>query len=724
MLHCTEELESDPAVAADVRLSQTSEEAEKPPTRSMPQPAPPLEPRMATACTALVSTLVDEQTPVVLLARTQPPGSTLYLEAGAGAGKTTVAERLIHSSKLNSQGLRMQQLATTMTKAGVNEMKGRPGIPNSIVKSLHGLGYEAICTTYKQRLVASLKHHGILAEAQEIKDIRMPKPHRSKYKLMAQTLMPPTAFDKEPCMHVPDRVSAAYKLLADFVEQLTTKAFEAGLGQPGNAGMDSLKALQELAQRYEMESLIERAYAEMSFELQPIANRSVAILQGFGGASLSESVAQIEDLVSSLLPPHLQGDALHHAEAMHLIAGRVSLEDRLHAGVIVTATMLNEAIKVAMRPAWRGQNTITNALDPTDVMHLPALTFCEMVALPANAAVLAPVLARNGCKYDVIVVDEGQDSNTAQAGLVHWAAGTHTQLIVIGDPKQRCFSFASASAAALAALIAPRALGVVDRRVLTNNFRSARLICNEIAGVLDEMGCSRGVRPVRPDDGEVILNASLRRGELQTWVAEGTVAILARLNAVLACFKAHFLKVGQPFVVLGQQGVLPHLLRLLDTFDDKATLPAMVLHLRSLVDTKCTKVTLDEKDIALCLAIFASSLLSQLYSGAASAKRRLAQLLDEAYMGSSNSTNNATVRGMPILANGHAAKGHEFHTVIIAEPALMTIQKIIDNGGEEAEDEMHLKYVLVSRAKDRLVYLENTFKLNGAAGVADLCTPV
>lgn len=732
MLHCTEDLGTNPAAAPPpATKAPPSTTKAPPPTTAASAPTteaspPTTEARPpAAACTALVGTLVDEQTPIVMLARMQPPGSTLYLEAGAGAGKTTVAERLIHASKTNSHGAKMQLLATTMTKAGVNEMKSRPGIPNSIVKSLHGLGFEALCTTYKQRLVASLKSHGIVAEAQQIKDIRSPIAHRNKYKLMAQTMMPPTAFDKELCMHVPDRVSAACKLLVDFVEQLTTKAFEAGFGQPGNPGMDSLEALQLLAKRYELEPLIERAYSEMSFELRPIADRSAAILQCFGGGALSEPVAHIEGMVSSMLPAHLQGDALHTADAMRFIADKVTLDDRLHAGVIVTAAMLNEAVKVAMRPSWRGLNTVTNVLDPQDVMHLPAVSFCEMVALPANAAVLAPVLARNGCKYDAIVVDEGQDSNKAQAGLIHWATGDHTQLIVIGDPKQRCFSFASASAAALAALIAPRTLGVVDRRVLTNNFRSARLICKEIEGVLDEMGCDRGVRPVRPDHGEVILNASLRRGELQAWLAEGTVAILSRLNAVLACFKAHFLKVGQPFVVLGQQGVLPPLLRLLDTFDDNATLPGIVLQLRGLVSSESSsKLSLEDQDLALCLAIFANSLLSELYSGAASAKRRLAQLLNKAYKGSSNSSNNAAVRGMPILANGHGAKGHEFHTVIIAEPELMCIQKIIDNGGEEAEDEIHLKYVLVSRAKDRLAYLENKFKLHGAAGIVELCTPI
>ena len=229
-------------------------------------------------------------------------------------------------------------------------------------------------------------------------------------------------------------MSAAYKLLVDFVEQLTIKAFETGLGQPGSPPMDDIDALQTLARRYELQSLIERTYAELSLELQPIANRSVALLQAHGATALCAPVKDIEAVVASMLPEHLQGDALHGAEALRHIADDVCPDDRLHAGIIVVATGLNEAIKVAMRPSWRGQNLLKNALDPKDVMALPALTFCEMVALPANSAVLAPVLARNGCEYDVIVVDEGQDSNKAQAGLVHWATRAHTQLTPTGPP--------------------------------------------------------------------------------------------------------------------------------------------------------------------------------------------------------------------------------------------------------------------------------------------------
>ena len=165
--------------------------------------AVPEEPRVKPTCTKLIGTVVDEQTPLVMLACTQPPGSTLYLEAGAGAGKTTVAERLIQARKTDAHGERLQLLATTMTKAGVNEMKSRGGIPNSIVKSLHSLGYEAICTSYKKRLVCSLKHHGILAHAPEIKDIRMPRPHNTKYHIMVQHILPPSPFDKEPYMCAP-----------------------------------------------------------------------------------------------------------------------------------------------------------------------------------------------------------------------------------------------------------------------------------------------------------------------------------------------------------------------------------------------------------------------------------------------------------------------------------------------------------------------------------------
>ena len=652
-----------------------------------------------------ISKVIDEHTPVVLLAKTQLRGSTLVVEAGAGAGKTTLAECIIHACKLNRHGDRQQILATTMTKAGVNSLKGRADIPSSMVKSLHGLGFHALCTWYVRRIQPILLKAGLLF-ASDLRSIRNPQPHQSKYKHIMQVLMPPTDFDKEALMHAAAPVSAAYQLMHNFVSMLADKAMEGGLGQVGQKKIEDVVALRQLCTRYELQGHLEKDFIKLSAELQPLCNRAVVLITSYGPGILGDSFNELKTAANTMALERMSD---------------VTPSIRLHAAILMTSLVLQESIKVATQPGWRGNNCFTNALDPKDIMQLPALTFPEMVALPANTRVLAPVVSRAGQPYDVILIDEAQDSNEGQVGLITWAMSKNTQLIVIGDPLQRCFSFAGASSNAFRALTAPRSQGSVDHRLLLNNFRSARLVCDEIQKVLiEDVESDRIVRPTRTDHGEVIRNAHLRDGRLVKWLAEGTVAILARLNAVLAAFQAHFLKIGQPFAILGRDGVLPHLLRVLDRFPDTITLSRLLLELNQM--GRSLNSSVDEKDHILCVRVFATSLLEEGVAGfSSSAKQRLSSLIEKAYIGSANADDNAGVRGMPILGSGHSSKGHEFKTVILAEPGLSMIQGIIDRGGEEADDEKHLKYVLVSRARDRLVFLQDVFGTSGCRGIAELC---
>ena len=653
-----------------------------------------------------VSKIVDEHTPVVLLAKTQQQGSTLVIEAGAGAGKTSLAERIIHVCKLNRHGNRQQILATTMTKAGVNSLKGRADIPRSMVKSLHGLGFHALCTWYVRRIQPVLLKAGLLS-ASNSQSIRTPQPHQSKYKIIMQVLMPPSDFDKEALMHAAGPVSAPYQLFHNFVSVLADKAMEGGLGQVGQDGLEDAVALRQLCTRYELQGHLERDFKNLSYEMQPLCNRAAVLITSYGPGILGDNFAAMKTAVNTMAPECMSD---------------VTPSERLHAAILMTSHVLQESVKVATQPGWRGNNCFTNSLDAKDIMQLPALTFPEMVALPANTRVLAPVVSRAGLPFDVIVIDEAQDSNRGQVGLIRWAMSKDTQLIVIADPLQRCFSFASASSLAYGALTASRAQGSIDHRLLLNNFRSSRLICDEIQKVLiEDVESDRMVRPTRSDHGEVIRNAHLRDGRLAKWLAEGTVAILSRLNAVLAAFQAHFLKIGQPFAILGRDGVLPHLLRVLDQFSDTIALSSMLLELNQM--GKNLDSSVDEKDHILCIKVFATSLLEEGEAGFSySAKQRLSCLLEKAYVGSANADDNAAVRGMPILASGHSSKGHEFKSVILAEPGLSMIQAIIDRGGEEADDEKHLKYVLVSRARDRLVFLQDVFATSGSRGIAELCT--
>ena len=200
------------------------------------------------------------------------------------------------------------------------------------------------------------------------------------------------------------------------------------------------------------------------------------------------------------------------------------------------------------------------------------------------------------------------------------------------------------------------------------------------------------------------------------------MAILSRLNSVLAAFQAHFLKIGQPFAILGQAGVLPQLRRLLDSFPDSILLSTLLLELKQMGMSSTEGIV--HKDHIKCLIVFATSLLENGANSHASPKVQLLALLDKAYNGSERIDANANVRGMPILGTGHSSKGFEFNTVVLAEPGLATIKAIVDKGGEPAEDEKHLKYVLVSRARDRLVYLQDVFVEGGNRAIAALCTPL
>jgi superfamily I DNA/RNA helicase len=75
---------------------------------------------------------------------------------------------------------------------------------------------------------------------------------------------------------------------------------------------------------------------------------------------------------------------------------------------------------------------------------------------------------------------------------------------------------------------------------------------------------------------------------------------------------------------------------------------------------------------------------------------------------------------IPILATGHQSKGLEWNTVAILEPSSMMLTKIVDRGGAAAEDEANLKHVMVSRARDRLVYLQDCFYDKKSPGVSAL----
>lgn len=82
--------------------------------------------------------------------------------------------------------------------------------------------------------------------------------------------------------------------------------------------------------------------------------------------------------------------------------------------------------------------------------------------------------------------------------------------------------------------------------------------------------------------------------------------------------------------------------------------------------------------------------------------------------------NGNRLGGVINLSTGHAAKGLEWRTVYIVEPSNMMLRNVIARGGLAAEDETHVRHVMISRARHRLLYLRDAFFNKAGGGIAGL----
>ena len=81
-----------------------------------------------------------------------------------------------------------------------------------------------------------------------------------------------------------------------------------------------------------------------------------------------------------------------------------------------------------------------------DLAPVPAYDYAEIIRLAGMLLSRAEIRQRERLAYDVVVVDEYQDSDPAQEALLHALAGDGRELIVVGDPDQSIYAFRGAEA--------------------------------------------------------------------------------------------------------------------------------------------------------------------------------------------------------------------------------------------------------------------------------------
>ena len=178
------------------------------------------------------------------------------------------------------------------------------------------------------------------------------------------------------------------------------------------------------------------------------------------------------------------------------------------------------------------------------------------------------VLAYYQKKYQFILVDEYQDTNSAQEGILKLLAGENKNVFVVGDDKQSIYGFRSANVELIVNF--RQQWGTTNIYNLDTNYRSQGrivdiancLIKNNISQVLETIFTRANKKSTKDvvynhyadenAEGEAIVN------EMKALLAEGysekDITVLYRTNSQSRAIEDELIKASIPYVIVGGLG--------------------------------------------------------------------------------------------------------------------------------------------------------------------------
>ncbi|MBU0613915.1 ATP-dependent helicase, partial [Patescibacteria group bacterium] len=204
-----------------------------------------------------------------------------------------------------------------------------------------------------------------------------------------------------------------------------------------------------------------------------------------------------------------------------------------------------------------------------------AMDFADLIAYTLELFKKRPnILKMYREQFKFILVDEFQDTNTAQYELVKLLSAPKNNLTVVGDDDQSIYKFRGASLGNIMQF--SQDFPNASRVVLTKNYRSAKQILDSAYTLIQQNNphrleikeqISKALEAQLSEDGEVLQIecedeisevrsviekiAKLRKSEVN-W---GDIAILVRANSTAEPFVNAFTQVGIPFRFLAMSGL-------------------------------------------------------------------------------------------------------------------------------------------------------------------------
>jgi DNA helicase-2/ATP-dependent DNA helicase PcrA len=311
--------------------------------------------------------------------------------------------------------------------------------------------------------------------------------------------------------------------------------------------------------------------------------------------------------------------------------------------------------------------------------------FDDMIYMPLY-------LNLEGWKYDWVLIDEAQDTNPARRLLAERAMKRNARLVAVGDPHQAIYGFTGASHDALDRI--KERFNCVELP-LSVCYRCGKNIVAEAKTLVPHIEAFEN----KPDGVVEYMHRDL----LHEAVQPGD-AILCRLNAPLVQATFELIRAGKPARMLGR-----------DVGNQLAKL-ATKWKINKLDDYKVKLTSWGQQQVAKLLA-------EERGAAAAAVADQVATM--QVFLDHCDEEGIDTTKGLSryivnffddktgdrviTLSSVHKAKGAEWDTVFLLERTkLMPFQYATKDW--EIEQEMNLIYVAVTRAMQRLVYVDTPEK--------------
>ena len=321
--------------------------------------------------------------------------------------------------------------------------------------------------------------------------------------------------------------------------------------------------------------------------------------------------------------------------------------------------------------------------------HIEEIDFGDMVWLP-NVLYLKTY----GFDYDYIFVDEAQDLSAVQRELLMKCQKLGTRYAFFGDEKQSIYNFAGADIASFRKL---KNIPNTSSLPLSISYRCAENIVKFAQNYVQSIEPNNDGRK-----GEV-----LRNGKIDS-IEDGDM-VLCRNNAPLVRLYNEFIKLGKKCYIKGKDIGL-NLINMLDNINEEqlnlvlnkdGVFARLYQELFEIRNSEMMLSGLDEETVMnsskLANRLDKIKTLESLSIGIKT-KKQLIDKIEKVF-------SDKKLEGIA-LSTIHKAKGLEANNVYIACASLMPSKSAVKDW--EKEQEQNLMYVAFTRAKNKLVFLDET----------------